>query len=108
MMFLERLEKIMEEVPVLLVDGILFSDKLNQYISKGVAVKNHKTGLRYTVLDVSCDDLANTLLHESLHHYLPNQKEESIEELTAQFWDDEYYRNRARNRLIDVLSGYNL
>lgn len=64
--------------------------------------------LKYIILDQNCDDLANILLHESLHHTYPQFQEDWIEHLTSLYWNHSLMRSSAQNRMVKVLSGYDL
>ena len=107
-MYLKKLEKIIEETPVVFVNAIVLKDfRTNQnYTTEGMSVtkyKGDKSILKYVVLDYTCDNLGETLTHEFLHHYFPNSKEKLIEDMTELFWKNGKFKKLILKRLISEL-----
>ena len=105
------LEKILKEIPILLVNGIIFQRDEVTYQCLGLAVKHMKDNgkiIQYTVLDYNCDDLANGLLHESLHHYHQGTTEQLIEDLTDYLWDEKEYKKLCQKKIVELCDRWGL
>lgn len=110
-MYPKDLSRILEEIPILLVDGIFWHDKKYIYKSKAVAIsRKRKDGslLRYTILNYTCDNLAQNLLHESIHHICSEYHDTTVEALTDYFWDELNYRKICQNKIVELLGRMNL
>lgn len=102
------LTKILKEIPIILKDRIVWRTSKDSYFeAEAIALKNNKLNLRYTIMNYNCDNLAQTLLHESLHHHYPEFPEKTIEKLTNIYWKSEH-RKLVQNKLIEKLGEYDL
>lgn len=105
-MFRKGFEKILNEYPILLVNAIYFHRDGVSYQATALAVNRERedgTKLRYTVIDRTCDNLAKTLLHETLHHRFEGWDEEKIKRLTDVFWNSRKYRKMFVDKLVSIL-----
>lgn len=109
------LKKILKEVPILLVDGIFLEKnrtwRKEYYQAAGMAVcreRDDGTLMRYTVLDYSCDDMANGLLHESIHHHYKGTNEQFVVEMTELLWKDQAYRKPCQDKIVELCDRWNL
>lgn len=105
---LKGLKEILDEVPILLTDNILWHDKDYFYRAEAVAVRNKRKNIRYTAMNYNCDHLAETLLHETLHHYYPTAEEKDVEIFTHCLWKKPEYKKEFQNKIVEVLSDYDL
>ena len=102
------LEKILKEVPILLVPTISITRGNEILTAEGMAVRREREDgsvLRYTVLNYNCDDIVKGLLHETLHHYYPTAIEKDIEIFTDYLWNEknQYYRKTFQNKIVGLL-----
>ena len=106
-MFIKDLQKILEEIPIILKNRIVWKAKDGYYEAEAIALKNNKTKLRYTIMNYNCDHLAETLLHESLHHHSPRHSDDTIDLLTNFYWKNKH-RKLCQNKIVEVLGKYDL
>lgn len=106
-MFIKDLEKILKEIPIILKERIIWKARDGYYEAEAIALKNNKLNLRYTLMNYNCDHLAETLLHESLHHHYPGFEDDLIEDLTKIYWKSEH-KKLVQNKIIEKLGEYDL
>ena len=106
-MHLLNLTKILKEIPIILKDRIMWRAKDGYYEAEAIAVSRKKDNKRYTIMNYNCDHLAETLLHESLHHHYPGFPEKTIEDLTDIYWKSEH-RKLVQDKIIEKLGEYDL
>ena len=102
------LEKILKEVPILLWDRIVWRKGNDYYEAEAIAVSRKKNNKRYTIMNYNCDNMAQVLLHETLHHYYPKAQETDIEIFTDLLWKKPDYRKLFQNKIVEKLGEYDL
>lgn len=107
------LKKVLDEIPILLVDACFINHlSINDDVVAGMAIQKRRPNgsiLKYTVMNENCDDLVYTLLHESLHHhYKKATSEEFIGYLTNHYWGDIQQRKLCQNKIVELCEEYNL
>ena len=98
----------MKNVPIILQDKIVWKDEDGFYESESLSLRYKKGYDRLTILNYNCDNLAKTLLYESLNHDRPTAEENEIKDFTDFFWRKPEHRKMFQDKIVKVLSDYDL
>lgn len=82
------------------------NNELVQYVMQGMSVSSER--YKAIALNYTCDDVANTLLHECVHLKYPTMEEYNVEILTDELWKDKEIRKAAQNRIVKEYGKLNL
>lgn len=107
-MYTRDLKNILKNVPIILQDKIVWKDEDGFYEAESLSLRHKKGYDRLTILNYNCDDLAKTLLYESLHHDRPLAEEEEIEDFTDFLWERPEHRKMFQDKIVQKLGEYNL
>ena len=107
----KHLEKIIKEIPILLVTSIEISRGDKVCTAEGMAVQRTREDgsiLKYTALNYNCDDIAKGLLHESIHHYYGGTDEWYVEQLENIYWEKLEYRKLCQDKIVELCERFDL
>lgn len=107
-MYTRDLKNVLKSVPIILKNRIMWKCEDGYYEAEAIALRNNKTKSRYTIMNYNCDNLTQTLLHESLHHCRPKATEKEIEQFTDFLWRRLEHRKMFQDKIVKVLGDYDL
>ena len=110
-MLIEQLETILKEIPILMTPVIAVERNNEIWTAAGMAIqrtRDDKTILKYTVINYDCDDIAKTLLHESIHHYYGGTDEWYVEQIENLLWDKPEFRKSCQNKIVELCERFDL
>ena len=107
-MYTRDLKNVLKNVPIVLKNRIMWKSEDGYYEAEAIAIRQKKGSMRYTIMNYNCDNLAQVLLHETLHHCRPTAEESEIENFTDFLWRRPKHRKIFQDKIVKVLGDYDL
>ena len=110
-MMIEDLEKILNEVPILMSNYLKGYDKGELRTAEGMVIQKLRDDgsiMKYTVINYNCDNMAKTLLHESIHHYYGGTDEWYVEQVEKLIWKLPEHRKLCQDKIVELCGRYDL
>lgn len=110
-MMFKHLEKILNEIPILIVPEIKVQRGNKILTAEGMAIQKQREDgsvMKYTALNYQCDDMVRGLLHESIHHYDVGASEWYIEQVENICWEKSQYRKLCQGKIVELCGRFNL